>query len=72
MTDWNAAYVDAGPDDNHHSTLMMRYRSGGTPWTIIIDQDGIVQFNDFGIESEQAIKLIDRLLTQRSEVKDRG
>ena len=48
--------------DNRHSTLMARYRSGGTPWTIIIDRDGIVQFNGFQIESKEAIRLIDRLL----------
>jgi len=44
------------------SDLMRRYRSGGTPWTVIIDQKGVVRYNAFHIEAEQAVKLIDSLL----------
>lgn len=51
---------DAGPNGKH-STLMRRYRSGGTPWTVIIDPDGIVQFNGFSIDPDRAIALIERL-----------
>lgn len=43
------------------SLLMRRYRTGGTPWTIIIDREGVVRFNDFHIEAEAAGRLIDRL-----------
>jgi len=43
------------------STVMQRYRTGGTPWTVVIDRDGIVRYNDFHIQPEEAITLIDRL-----------
>jgi len=43
------------------STLMRRYRTGGTPWAIIIDRDGVVRFNNFRIEAADAITLIDNL-----------
>lgn len=58
---------DAGPD-NRHSTLMTRYRSGGTPWTVIIDPEGIVQFNGFRIQAKEATALIDRLLEQAASI----
>ena len=44
------------------STVMRRYRTGGTPWTVIIDRKGIVRFNDFHIRPDSAVALIDRLL----------
>jgi hypothetical protein len=50
---------DGGPDK---SLLMRRYRTGGTPWIVIIDRDGTVRFNDFFIGPEAAISLIDQLL----------
>ena len=43
------------------SELMRDYRTGGTPWTIIIDPEGVVRYNDFHIEPEAAIRLIDSL-----------
>ena len=43
------------------STLMQRYRTGGTPWTIIIDRQGVVRFNDFHIQPDAAGRLIDHL-----------
>lgn len=48
------------------STLMQRYRTGGTPWTVIIDRDGVVRYNDFHIQPEAAIKLIDRMMAAKS------
>jgi len=47
----------------NRSRLMARYRTGGTPWTIIIGPDGVVRFNDFHITAEKAGALIDRLKT---------
>ena len=38
------------------------YRSGGTPWTIIIDTEGIVVYNQFHIEVEKAVVMINELL----------
>lgn len=55
---------DAGPEDSG-SRLMRLYRSGGTPWTVIIGPDGVVRFNGFGIEAEQAIGLIEALKLSR-------
>lgn len=44
------------------SAVMRNYRTGGTPWTVIIDRNGIVRFNDFHIESDAAVTMINRLL----------
>ncbi len=57
---------DQGEGDRP-SPLMAKYRTGGTPWTIIIDRQGVVRFNGFGIKSEQAIGLIDQLLRPAAE-----
>lgn len=43
------------------STLMRRYRTGGTPWTVIIDKQGKVRYDDFHIRPDDAIRLIDQL-----------
>ncbi len=42
--------------------IMRNYRSGGTPWTVIINQNGIVVYNHFHIEVNQAVTLIQRML----------
>ena len=41
--------------------IMKRYRSGGTPWTVIIDKKGIVRFNDFHLHPDKAKELIEKL-----------
>jgi hypothetical protein len=46
---------------------MRSYRSGGTPWTVIIDPDGWVAYNHFHIEAESAAALIEKLLSQESK-----
>ena len=43
------------------STLMKRYRTGGAPWTIMIDREGVVRFQGFVIDPAQDIATIDRL-----------
>ena len=40
---------------------MLDYRSGGTPWVVIIDRDGRVAYNEFHIAPDDAIALINRL-----------
>ncbi len=45
----------------HRSKLMAGYRTGGTPWTIIIDKQGVVRYNDFHVDPSYAIKMIDQL-----------
>jgi len=46
---------------SHRSKLMANYRTGGTPWTIIIDKQGVVSYNDFHVDPSYAIKMIDQL-----------
>ena len=41
--------------------IMTGYRTGGTPWTIIIDTKGTVAFDGFHLKPAQATKLIDGL-----------
>ena len=40
------------------SQVMAHYRSGGTPWVVIIDRDGVVRYNDFHVSVDQADKVI--------------
>jgi len=51
---------DAGPG-NTGSRVMRRYRSGGTPWIVIIDKEGVVKYNAFHIRPTQATRLIQSL-----------
>lgn len=46
------------------SAVMQRYRTGGTPWVVIIGPDGVVRYNDFHVTPEAAAGLIDSLLAQ--------
>ncbi|MEM6822806.1 MAG: TlpA disulfide reductase family protein [Verrucomicrobiota bacterium] len=46
------------------SEFMRRYRSGGTPWTVIIGPDGTVRYNDFHITTKEAIALMTHLKTK--------
>ena len=48
-------------ENQNRSQVMSDYRTGGTPWTIIIDKQGVVRYNDFHIEPRHAIKMIDQL-----------
>jgi hypothetical protein len=46
---------------------MRAYRTGGTPWTIIIDRDGVVRYNDFRVKPKAAISLINKLKSAEAE-----
>ena len=50
------------PDDEggkrNISSTMNNYRSGGTPWYILIDQEGFVVFNDFHLDVDKAISYL--------------
>jgi len=50
---------------HERSTVMQRYRTGGTPWTVVVDREGIVRYNDFHIAPSDAAALIDRLLKDK-------
>jgi methionine-R-sulfoxide reductase len=43
------------------SVLMQRYRSGGTPWFIIVDAEGTVVYNAFGIDADKLIAALKRV-----------
>ena len=46
---------DEGTSRRKTSSTMKSYRSGGTPWYILIDQEGFVVFNDFHLDVDKAI-----------------
>jgi thiol-disulfide isomerase/thioredoxin len=54
---------DPGPD-GRRSIVMQRYITGGTPWTVLIDQQGYVRFNGFQAEAESLITGIRQLKSQ--------
>lgn len=43
------------------SPIMSGFKTRGTPWTIIIGKDGLVKYNSFHIQPQQAIELIKTL-----------
>ena len=50
---------DAGDPKSHgHPKTMVDYRSGGTPWAVLISPEGKVLFNDFQINANGAIQLL--------------
>ena len=53
------AHAVGNPDTRGIPEIMRNYRSGGTPWTIIIDPSGKVVYNDFHIQVAQAVSLIE-------------
>ena len=42
------------------SVMMQRYRSGGTPWFIVVDADGMVLYNHFSIDVDKLIAHLKR------------
>ncbi len=48
---------DSGVGDNQPST-MRDYRTGGTPWMILINPDQAVIYNDFGINVDEVIRFL--------------
>ena len=48
---------DPGLESGRPQT-MVDYRTGGTPWMILISPDGVVVFNDFGINAARAIEYL--------------
>ena len=46
------------------SGVMERFRSGGTPWSVIIDTKGVVRFNAFKSRPQKMISFIAKLLKE--------
>jgi len=42
----------------HISDTMMKYRTGGTPWLVLIDPEGVVAFNDFRVDTAKLIEFM--------------
>ena len=54
---------DAGnPQSDPIPMTMKKYRSGGTPWTVIIDPAGNVVYDQFHIPVDQAVTMINDFL----------
>ena len=51
---------DAGEKsaDDHRPSTMRLYRTGGTPWLILVAPDGTVVFNDFHVNTEKLIEYV--------------
>lgn len=45
--------------------IMRTYRSGGTPWTVIISPDGRVIYNHFHIKVPEAVALIESAVSMK-------
>jgi len=58
------AHAAGNPQTHDIPEIMRKYRSGGTPWKVIIDPKGKVIYNQFHIELSQAIALIESLLSK--------
>ncbi len=65
----NNLSIPAGHDSgvqNLGSQVMQRYRSGGTPWTIVIDKEGVVRYNHFQAGSKAMIEFIENLRARKN------
>ncbi len=54
---------DEGSEGSHPYT-MKSYRSGGTPWAVLISPEGKVLYNDFSISPESAIAYLKKELNK--------
>ena len=57
--------VVLGHDSGHPPTIMSDYRTGGTPWTVVIGPrpDRTVLFNGFQLDADDAVELIETVLS---------
>ena len=54
---------DAGdPDGDHRPVTMRRYRTGGTPWLVVIDPSRTVIYNEYSLNADKFIAYLDRRL----------
>ena len=61
------AHAAGNPQTHEIPAIMRNYRSGGTPWTVLIDPKGKVVFNHFHIQPTQATALIEQLLSDAND-----
>lgn len=55
------AHAPGNPQTREIPEIMRSYRTGGTPWTVIIDPAGKIAFNAFHIKVGQAVTMIEGL-----------
>ena len=58
------AHAEGDPKTHGIPEIMKDYRSGGTPWTAIIDPQGMVAYNGFHIDTDKAVALMEKLLSK--------
>ena len=46
------------PKGDRHPQTMRKYRTGGTPWLILINPEGKVVFNNFHVNKEKLIEFV--------------
>ena len=46
------------PNSGTRPVTMQLYRTGGTPWLILINPDGVVVFNDFHVDRKKLIEYV--------------
>lgn len=56
---------DSGKDHpSGQPSTMVNYRSGGTPWAVLVAPDGKVIFNDFSINVDSVISYLNKEITK--------
>ena len=60
------AHAPGNPQTHEIPAIMRNYRSGGTPWTVIIDPAGKVVYNNFHLDVKPAVELIQDLLSKNN------
>ena len=50
------------PNGDHRPVTMRRYRTGGTPWMIVIDPSGTVVYNEFSLNADRFIEFLNQQL----------
>ena len=60
------AHAAGNPLTHESPPIMKKYRSGGTPWKVIINPEGRVIYNDFHIKPSQARAMIEGMLSKGS------
>ena len=51
-------------------SIMRDFKTGGTPWTIVIDPEGVIRFSTFHLPAADAIRLIDKLKAKKKPEKE--
>ena len=51
------------PAGDHRPGTMKNYRTGGTPWTVVVAPDGSVVFNDYHINMDKFIEFLEKRFT---------